>query len=120
MPAIPDTIRSKGVHIKMDRETHMNFRIKLVELGLTMQEAFEEFAKMVGDGNLSANNLLQRFKREQVRAELATVGLQPLKNRNRKPRRLSELDAEGLYDLINEGPEKDEDPSQSGGRDEAA
>lgn len=116
MPNKSETIRDKGVHVKLDRQTHTSFKAKLVEHGLSMQEAFEEFARLVGSGNLTANNILERLIRNQVKAELATVGLKPSK---RKPRRISELDAEGLYDLISEG-EKDDDVPPGGGRNEAA
>lgn len=122
MPAIPDTIRIKGVHVKLDKETHANFKIKLIQHGVSMQEAFEEFARLIGSGSASANNLLVNLVKRQVKEELATVGLKPF--RNRKPRRISELDEDGMYDLINASEEEDTDetevPPHRGGRDEAA
>lgn len=98
MPVKSDSIRTKGVHVKLDRETHANFKARLAQRGLSMQEAFEEFARLIGSGSPSANNLLDRLLREQLKDELATVGLNPM----RKSKRLSELDPERLYDLINE------------------
>lgn len=101
MPLKSDAIRTKGVHVKLDRATHANFKSQLAQQGLTMQEAFEEFARLVGTGNATAHNILDRLIRAQVKEELATVGLKS--TAKKRQRRLSELDPERLYDLINEG-----------------
>lgn len=77
----------------------MNFRLQLIKHGLTMQEAFEEFARLVGIGNTTANNILERLIRAQVRQELAEVGLDAPKHHKK---RINELDTETLYHLINE------------------
>jgi hypothetical protein len=100
MPIKVDSIRTKIVHVKMDKVMHANFKAQLVHHGLSMQEALMEFARLVGSGNLTANNLLEKLLREQARQELASVGV--AQSPRRKPRRLSELDPERLYDLINE------------------
>lgn len=121
MPAIPETLRCKAVHVKMDKETHANFKIRTIQHGLSMQEALAEFARLVGSGNVSANNLLSKMIKQQIREELATVGLKPF--RNRKPRRISELDDDGVYDLINGGeeePDEAELPPHRRGHDEVA
>ena len=114
-------IRCKGVHVKLEKETHASFKTKLIQHGVSMQQAFEEFARLVGAGNLSANRLLERMVRDRIKDELASVGLKPTK-RKRKPRYISELDDEKLYDLISEEEDADEAtvPTPSGGRDEAA
>lgn len=101
-------VKCKGVHIKLDKETHLNFKLRLARHDLTMQDAFEEFARQVGLGNLSANNLLEKLIRTRVRAELATVGLTPF-SPGRKGRASRELNPDMLYDLISEGDEADED-----------
>lgn len=99
MPKKSDTVRVKGVHIKLDRETHAHFKARLVHIDLTMQEAFEEFARLVAAGSLSANRMLDGLIRRQIKQELSTIGMKPVK---RKHKRLGELDADKLYDLINE------------------
>jgi len=100
-----DRIKCKGVHVKLDRETHANFKMRLVQHGLSMQEAFEEFARLVGSGQPTANKMLERVIREHLKAELASVGLKPLKKSRRY---LGELDPDKLYDLINDGEDEDE------------
>lgn len=110
-----ESIKNKGVHVKLDKETHANFKSQLAQHGLSMQEAFEEFARLIGSGSASANNLLIRLLRREVKEELATVGLKP--SSQRTTRRISELDPERLYDLINEEePDEDVIPTRTGGR----
>jgi hypothetical protein len=115
----PET-RSKGVHVKLDKETHLAFKIKLLHHSVSMQEAFEEFARQVGMGSVSANNIIVRMIRHKIKLELASVGLKPSR---RKPRYVSELSDDGLYDLINEGDGNADEPkvpTPGGGRHEAA
>ncbi len=119
MPIKTDTVRFKGIHIKMDRQTHADFKARLVYCNVSMQEAMEEFARLVGSGNLSALRMLDRLVREKLKKELSSVGLQPYKPGHR--RRLHELDPNALYDLISEGSGVDDDVTPvPGGKDEAA
>ena len=115
-------VRSKRIQVKLDRATHADFKAQLAQHGLSMQEAFAEFARQVGSGGLYANNLLIRMIKTQVKEELATVGLKPMAMPRTKVSRLPELDSEQLYDLINEVDEGPEGPDLSPhrGRDEAA
>lgn len=118
MPTKTDSIKTKGVHVKLDRETHANFKSQLAQHGLSMQEAFEEFARLVGSGSASANNMLLRLLKLQVKEELSTVGLNPTSQRT--PRRISELDSEKLYDLISEEESDEAEVApRTGGRYEA-
>lgn len=91
-------VRCKGVHVKLDKQTHMNFKTKLIQHGVTMQDAFEEFARLVGSDNVSANRMMARLVREKIKHELASVGVKPAQ----RGKRVNELDHETLYDLINE------------------
>jgi len=94
--------RCKGIHIKLNRETHSLFKTMLIQHGLSMQEAFEEFARLVGSGNLTANALLSRYIRNKAKIELAEVGI-TISPRRKKMRITSELNDENLYGLISEG-----------------
>lgn len=97
-------VRCKGVHVKLDKQTHANFKTKLIQHGVTMQDAFEEFARLLGSDNVSANRMMERFVRNRVRQELASMGVDPVK----RSKHVNELDHETLYDLINEEEESDE------------
>ena len=100
MPIRADA-RSKGIHVKLDKETHAHFKARLAYHGLSMQEAFEEFARLVGSGSRVANNMMESLVTRHVRRELAEAGVEPLR-RNRR-QHMRDLDADTLYDLINEG-----------------
>ena len=110
-------IRCKGVHVKLDKETHSNFKIELVKHGVTMQDAFEEFARLLGQENVSAVRMIEKLVRDRIKEELATVGLKP--SGRRAVKHVNELDSESLYDLIND--ENDHQSTKPGGNhDEAA
>ena len=87
----------------------------LIEHGLSMQEAFEEFARLVGSGNLTANAILSRYIRKNAKIELAEVGIK-ISPRRKKMRITSELNDENLYGLISEG----DDEQAEDGADELA
>ena len=100
------------MHVKLEKATHANFKTKLIEHGLSMQEAFERFAKLVGDGQPTANKLLESLIKERVKKELASMGMTPTK---RKLHHVNELNDERLYDLINEDPFAGDDSSNDSG-----
>lgn len=118
VPIKTTPLRVKGIHIKLDRQTHASFRIKLIDCGLSMQEAFEHFARLAGGGNPTALRMLNGLVRDKIKQEMATIGVKPYKPGTR--RRLNELDPEKIYDLINEGFEHgDVDAVDTGEHDEA-
>lgn len=119
MPIKTETVRFKGIHVKMDRQTHADFKAKLVYCNVSMQEAMEEFARLVGSGNPAAIKMLERLVREKLKKELATVGVKPYKPGHR--RLLRELDPERMYDLISDGPvNEEENQTHRGENDEAS
>jgi hypothetical protein len=90
--------RARGVVIKMSLETHKKFKIKLIQHGITMQDAFEGFAQMIADESPSANILVEKMVIAAVNNELAEAGLGPQKKRKRL--HMIDIDNERLYDLI--------------------
>lgn len=95
-------VRDKGVVTKLDRDTHMGFKMKLLLHDMSMQEAFEAFAIEVAAGKAYALRIIERRKLMQIKDELSKVGLSRDGTYYMKARRLSELDNETLYNLINE------------------
>lgn len=88
-----------------------------------MQEAFEEFARLVGAANPSAVRMLERLVMLRVRAELAEMGVKPSLGKRSRSKKVDELDHDVLYGLINEegaDVNEDEQPPPTGGRGEAA
>ncbi len=53
---------NKSVHINMSKGVHTNFRIALLERGLSMQEVFEHLAGEIVCGNLQLNKILDKLE----------------------------------------------------------
>ena len=85
----------KCVHIKLEKETHAAFRARLFQQNVSMQEAFDEFAKQVAEGTRSANFIIDSIVKRKLRE--AIEGRTPKK----KYEGFGELDSESLYNLIN-------------------
>lgn len=109
-------LRRKNIHVKLTRETHTAFKMRLLEHDVPMQRAFEAFAEAVADGWQPAINIVIREVRRKLKDELLSVGIKPidLKRKLKAPGPVSELDADTLYDLISD----DEDDSESPNDDE--
>jgi GTPase SAR1 family protein len=75
----------KSIHVKLLTETHAAFRIELIKKKLSMQEVFEDFAQRVVRGDGFAHRVLDTIAR---------------KKRERHIERLSETDAESIFDAI--------------------
>lgn len=118
-------LKTKNVHVKLGKETHIAFKTRLMQHDVSMQEAFEAFARAVAADESQAINIIKRLVRNHIKAELASVGIRPTPPHKRKPQPLDELDVDTMYDLINEGEPGDDDdeaepPLQDRGRHEAA
>ncbi len=91
----PDLFQSrKGIHIKLDKATHTALRTKLFLHNLTMQEFFDEFAKAYVSGDARAVKIIDTMVLRSMQFHIEG------KKEVRKEKRMSELDAEKLYDLI--------------------
>lgn len=82
---------TKDVHLKLQRDTHASFRAHLFQKRLSMQECFEEFARLVVSGDDAALKMLETLlvKKFQISIE------RPI-----KLKKLSELDQEAIYNLL--------------------
>lgn len=75
----------KSVHINMTRGTHSEFRKVLLDYGLSMQEVLEHFASLVAEDDSKA---------------LHIVGEAYSRKRDRQIKKITDLEAENLYDAI--------------------
>ncbi len=75
----------KSVHVNMTRVTHSEFRKVLLDYNLSMQEVLEHFASLVSEGDSSAMSIV----RESYQ-----------KKRDKAMKKVSEREAENLYDAI--------------------
>lgn len=88
----------KCVHVKLDKEVHASLRAKLFQHNLSMQELFDEFAKLVASDDHKAGVIVERLVMRKVKE---AIDGKPKKQRDRS---VNELDHDALYDLIEEGP----------------
>ncbi len=101
-----EEVKSKAVHIKLSRLIHHNFRVKLLQHDVTMQEAFEEFARLIGEDNGPAMRIIEHIVNEHIKEELKNTQLKGPKTSRRKPSKLKELDNDRLFDIIRENQDK--------------
>ena len=92
----PDLFRDcKGVHVKLRKDVHANFRQKLFEHGISMQKVFNEFARLVAAGDDRALKIVRALIKRELQEKLVE-----LSDKKQKEESLGELDQEALYDLI--------------------
>lgn len=89
----------KCVHVKLDKEVHAALRSRLFQHNLSMQEVFDEFAKLVVSEDNRAEKIVERLVMRKVKEAIEG---KPKKQRDRS---VNELDHDALYDLIEEGPQ---------------
>jgi hypothetical protein len=77
----------KSVHINLTRISHSEFRKKLLDCSLSMQEVFELFASLVGEDDNRAVSIVKEAQRNK---------------REKTIKRLSHTEAENLFDAISE------------------
>lgn len=92
----PDLLNGKkSVHIKLNKEVHAAFRAKLFDRGMSMQEVFDEFARLVAIDDRRLIKALDDYAKQRVLDEINR-----LKQDRRQQERIGELDQDALYDLI--------------------
>jgi|TARA_R110000851_G_scaffold31907_7_gene86050 hypothetical protein len=84
----------KSIHVKLLTETHAAFRIELIKKKLSMQEVFEDFAQRVVRGDGFAHRVLDTVAKRK---------------RERHIEKLSDTDAESIFDAIEDNTYSTED-----------
>lgn len=87
----------KCVHVKLDKNVHAALRAKLFQHNLSMQEVFDEFAKLVVTDDSRAGRIVEHLIMRKVKE---AINGKPKK----RDRGINELDNDTLYNLIEEGP----------------
>lgn len=80
-----DFAAKKSIHINMSKGAHAALKIACIKRSLSIQEVFEEIAQMIGAENPEMISVLE---------DLA------MRKRNKIIRKLSENDADSIFDLI--------------------
>lgn len=98
----------KCVHVKLEKSTHAAFRTQLFNHNLSMQEVFDEFAKLVVRGDSRTQKIIEDIVVRKVEAQIDGK----ITRRRRKKKPVNENDRDVLYSMI-EGA-KDERGSDDG------
>ena len=85
---------TKSVHIKLKKEVHAAFRTKLFDRGMSMQEVFDELARLVAVDDRRLTKALDDYAKRRVVDEINRL------KQDRRQERIGELDQDALYDLI--------------------
>jgi len=93
----------KCVHIKISKEVHFALRSKLFKHNISMQELFDEFARVVATESPKG----QFFVDAVVNKKLKNA----LEGKKKKRDSLGEFDSETLYSMISSSKEKNETKS---------
>jgi hypothetical protein len=91
--------KKKCVHVKLSKETHSAFRAKLFEYGLSMQEAFDEFACLVAQSDSPATRIIEKLNTRKLKEALRSAE----EKKRMKESSFGELDSDTLYSMISEG-----------------
>lgn len=94
MSKYKDFDHRKSIHVKLLTETHAAFRIELIKKKLSMQEVFEDFAQRVVRGDGFAHRVLDTVAKRK---------------RERHIEKLSDTDAESIFDAIEDNTYSTED-----------
>ncbi len=94
----PDLFQDrKCIHVKIDKHVHAELRSRLFKHNLSMQEVFDEFAKLFVSDDAKANRIVEQLVARKLKDAIA--GLSEPKRHDRK---FDELDHDALYSLIDE------------------
>jgi len=84
---ITDFETKKSVHVSMSKSAHSEFRKKLFDFDLSMQEVFELFACLAGEHDDRAIDIMKQARNIK---------------RNKAIKKLSNNEVENLYDAISQ------------------
>lgn len=98
----PDVFEiSKSLHVKLNKDLYIAFRVEAFQRGLTMQEMFTIFAKLVIEKNPQIAKFLDAYSVQKVKDKL--------KKKPDEEETRSELDSDSLYKLIES---KEKEPNE--------
>lgn len=85
---------NKGIHIKLKKDIHVNFRAEMFKAGISMQEAINEFALQVAEGTKAGKNIVNSAASKKIKQSIEKIS-------NRREPKYAEVDVDTLYELIN-------------------
>lgn len=92
-----DLFRSrKGIHLKLTKEVHSGLRQRLFLRGLSMQEVFDELARLICVEDKRLEKILDEYVKRKLQEELDRLS----RPGSHSKEKIGELDQDALYDLI--------------------
>jgi hypothetical protein len=91
-------IDKKCIHVKLDKDTHSALRAKLFRHSVSMQDLFEECARMVASETSRGQAIVESIVNRKIKEAMTGV-------KKKRSVTVSEMDADTLYSLINEATE---------------
>lgn len=91
-------VDKKCIHIKISKEVHSSLRMKLFKHNITMQELFNEFARLVVTDTAKSESIIKFIVRKRLEAFLNAT----TEKKQIKVSQMGDLDNETLYSLIND------------------
>ena len=89
----------KCVHIKLTKEVHFALRAKLFKHNISMQELFDEFARLVASDSSRGQYVIDSIVNRKIKEAIS--------GERRKRETIGEFDSETLYNMINNSEKKD-------------
>jgi hypothetical protein len=90
----------KCVHIKLTKDVHFALRATLFKHNISMQELFEEFARLVASDTPKGKSIIESIVTRKIKESISGI-------RVKRDRSMGELDSETLYNMINKSSEKE-------------
>ena len=106
------SIERKCVHVKLRKAVHTALRHEMLSRGLSIQEVVDRFAEELVHGQKGAVSIVNRAAAEKIRRQMEPLVPAKGPGRHRGPV-IEEVDHDGLYELISEATDTDEDDDES-------
>jgi hypothetical protein len=91
----PDIFADKKcIHVKLSKEVHSALRAKLFKHSISMQDLFEECARLVATETVKGQNIVEAIVNRKIKETIEGL-------KKKKDKSLGELDADTLYSMIN-------------------
>lgn len=97
----PDVfVDKKCIHVKLNKETHAALRTKLFKHSISMQDLFEECARLVATETPRGQSIVESIVNRKIKEAISG-------NKKKKDISFGDLDADTLYNMINGSSEKE-------------
>jgi len=87
----------KCVHFKISKEVHFALRAKLFKHDISMQELFDEFARLVASDTVKGQSIIDSIVNRKLKKALSGT----VEKKRKERETIGDLDSETLYNIIN-------------------